>query len=119
MRRLGTAGAIVLLAFLASACAPKNRNLVNAKVFALNPNEFLGQRVFLSGKLAKSGPGGSFFVFADDSGKILVTTERVASPLGCPEGSSVTLSGALTKTEKSGHTYFSLDAPPECGESKK
>ena len=105
--------------FLATACTPKNRNFVKAKVFALNPGEYIGKRVFLVGKVKKTGPAGSFFVFEDESGRVLVTSERVARPTSCEEGAPVTLSGKLLKTPSSDEAFFSMDSLLECGTAQK
>lgn len=99
----------VLLLF---ACAPKPP-LVETKVFVLNPKEYFDKTVQLKGKLAAMGPAGSFIVFEDASGKVLLTTEKLGTPIACKEGSSLAVLGTL---KRFGQTAFmTMDSLQKCG----
>ena len=96
------------------SCTREPRNPVKAKVFALNPNEYIGSKVELSGRVTQIGPGNAYFTLEDDTGRVLVTSERLESRVSCPPNARIALSGRLARLKTAGGLYFSIDEVLDC-----
>lgn len=96
------------------ACTQEARNPVKAKVFALNPQEYVGAPVELSGKVTAVGPAQSYFVVEDETGKVLVTTERLGDRVRCGKDATARLTGRLSQAKASKSFYLSMEALHEC-----
>lgn len=107
--------AVVLLCALAvSGCFSRSTDQGKAKLFVLNPEEYLGTRLTLAGTVSHTVPAESFFILEDDTGKVVVSTHRTASKIDCPVGSRVAVEGALEKLEKKSQYYFAMERLIEC-----
>ena len=109
-------GILVFLLFVCTtaACTGEARNPVKTKVFTLNPSEYIGSKVELSGRVTQKGPGDAYFTLEDDSGRVLATTERLESPTHCPANARIAVSGRLARLNSTTGLYFSIDEVLEC-----
>jgi hypothetical protein len=80
----------------------------------LNPDEYIGSRVYLNGKVQGVGPAEAYLVVEDDTGRIMVGTEQIAHKVGCPTHSKIELAGTLRTLKSVSQPYFSMDSLVEC-----
>jgi len=59
------------------SCVPQSRAPTKIKVLSLNPDEYVGSRVHLSGRVQGVGPADSYLLVEDDTGRIMVGTEQI------------------------------------------
>jgi hypothetical protein len=104
----------VLLSVLVPSCVQQPRVATKIKVLSLNPDEYLGNRVFLSGKVQSVGPAEAYLVVEDDTGRIMVGTEQIAQKAGCPTQAKIELAGTLRTLKSVSQPYFSMDSLVEC-----
>jgi hypothetical protein len=108
------------LVFIFVTCLFQNRGQadtvrsVEIKYFALNPSEYVGKTVELSGQIRSFGPGESWFLFEDATGKVLVTATRLSEPLQCGLGSYARIQGKLTFLGDEFGLYFSMNRLISC-----
>ena len=97
-----------------SGCKDNSVTFVNAKVFALNPDEYVGVRMGFQGKVLREGPGGAWLEVEDETGRLLVGTERLSQRIACPKNSQVQMIGSLSKLREGNVLYFSLENLVSC-----
>jgi hypothetical protein len=117
MRLLRALYAFVTLlacALCASACRKQERVFVNAKVFALNPDQFQGVHVAVRGRVTRVGPASAWFEMEDETGRILVSSERVSTRVRCAEGSQIEAEGVLRSVSGDDGLYFSMENLLHC-----
>jgi hypothetical protein len=89
-------------------------SFVNAKVFALNPDEYLGVRMGFQGRVVSQGPGSAWLELEDETGRLLVGTERLGMRIECGKNSQIKLVGTLTKLKQGNMLYLSVDDLLSC-----
>ena len=104
----------LLLSGLLVSCVPQNRSAIKIKVLSLNPDEYVGSKVQVSGKVSGVGPGESYFLVEDDTGRILVGTEQISRKVGCPSQSNIELLGTLRRLKSVPQPYFSMESLISC-----
>jgi hypothetical protein len=97
-----------------ASCVQHPRAATKIKVLSLNPEEYIGSRVFLNGKVQGVGPAASYLVVEDDTGRIMVGTEQIAHKVSCPPNSRIELAGTLRNLKSVSQPYFSMDSLVEC-----
>jgi hypothetical protein len=101
--------------FLAQAGCKRNEpNFVNAKVFALDPAGYLGVTMAVRGRVVREGPGGAWFELEDETGKVLVSTERLSTRASCSAGSQAAAEGVLQRLSGDEGLYFSMENLIHC-----
>lgn len=105
---------LLALLVVLSACVPNNRTPTKIKVLSLNPEEYIGSRVQLSGKVQGVGPAESYLVVEDDTGRIMVGTEQIAQKISCPANAKIELVGTLRRLKSVSQPYFSMDSLLDC-----
>jgi len=105
---------LTALAVLAGSCARRETSYVNAKVFSLNPDAYLGVRLAVKGRVVREGPAGSWFELEDDTGRVLIGTERLSRRVTCAQGSQAAAEGALRKLSGDQGLYFSMESLIHC-----
>ena len=99
----------VLVSGLLVSCVPQSRAPIKIKVLSLNPEEYIGSKVLISGKVAGVGPAESYLLVEDDTGRIMVGTEQIAQKVGCTTFSQVELVGTLRRLKSLPQPYFSME----------
>ncbi len=102
-----------VLVFLC-ACRTREHLPVQAKILALGSHAVLGKRLVLEGTVSQVGPAGGYFVLEDATGKVMVTTERIAVPWRCPEGATIRVSGEMRPLAEARVLALSLEAVERC-----
>jgi hypothetical protein len=103
-----------LLSFFHFGCEKSEPAYVNAKVFALNPEEYVDTLVAVKGKVVQEGPSSAWSQWEDETGRILVSTETVPYKVACPVGSRVAARGVLRRLSGEQGLYFSLKSLLHC-----
>lgn len=110
-----TAAVVGLLASgLFVSCVPQSRAPIKIKVLSLNPDEYIGSAVHISGKITGVGPAESYLLVEDDTGRIMVGTEQIAQKVGCASLSQVELVGTLRRLKSVPQPYFSMENLLNC-----
>ncbi|MEN9825165.1 MAG: hypothetical protein RI953_910 [Pseudomonadota bacterium] len=104
----------VCFSSLFASCVPQSRAPTKIKVLSLNPDEYVGSRVHLSGRVQGVGPADSYLLVEDDTGRIMVGTEQIAQKTGCLPNSKIELIGTLRRLKSVPQPYFSMDSLLEC-----
>lgn len=104
----------LLLLGLFVSCVPQSKAPTKIKVLSLNPDEYIGSRVHLSGKVQGIGPAESYLLVEDDTGRIMVGTEQIAHKVGCPGQSKIELVGTLRRLKSVPQPYFSMESLLSC-----
>ncbi|MEN9810713.1 MAG: hypothetical protein RLZZ488_2280 [Pseudomonadota bacterium] len=104
----------LLLSGLFVSCVPQSKAPTKIKVLSLNPDEYIGSRVQLSGKVQGVGPAESYLLVEDDTGRIMVGTEQIAHKVGCPGQSKIELVGTLRRLKSVPQPYFSMESLLSC-----
>ncbi|MEY3901936.1 MAG: hypothetical protein RL189_1242 [Pseudomonadota bacterium] len=104
----------LLLSGLFVSCVPQSKAPTKIKVLSLNPDEYIGSRVHLSGKVQGIGPAESYLLVEDDTGRIMVGTEQIAHKVGCPGQSKIELVGTLRRLKSVPQPYFSMESLLSC-----
>ncbi|MEY4064938.1 MAG: hypothetical protein RIR26_1146 [Pseudomonadota bacterium] len=112
--RRGTLAALVLLSAGLLSCVPDKQAPVKIKVLSLNPEEYFGTQIQLKGKVVALGPAEAYWVVEDETGRVLVGTERIARKMGCQSQSQVELEGTLLKLKSVSQPYFSMKKLISC-----
>ena len=97
-----------------ASCVPQPRTATKIKVLSLNPDEYIGNRVYLAGRVQGVGPAESFLIIEDDTGRILVGTEQIAQKVGCQQNSKIEIAGTLRHLKSVSQPYFSMDSLVDC-----
>ena len=105
---------LLLCAAVLGSCRKQERGFVNAKVFALNPDEYLGVHVAVRGRVSREGPASAWFEMEDETGRILVSSERLSSRVACAKGSSAAAEGVLRRVSGADGLYFSMENLLHC-----
>lgn len=114
MRNVLKALALVVLLTGTSSCRKGERMFVNAKVFALDPERHLGVLVSVRGRVIREGPAQAWFEMEDDTGKLLVSSERLSERAGCRQGATVAVEGVLRRVSGAEGLYFSMENLLHC-----
>ena len=101
------------LGFIAS-CAEPPVTFVKAKVFALNPDNFLQKRMGITGKVTRVGPGDAWFEIEDETGKLIVSSERLSQKIDCRPGAIASFVGSLNRLSDGSSLYFSIEKFVSC-----
>lgn len=109
-----TSAAVLILCSAFVSCVPENRGPVKIKVLSLNPEEYFGTPIQLKGKLVSVGPAESYLVVEDDTGRVMVGTERIAQKLSCQKQAQVELEGTLLNLKTVAQPYFSMKKLISC-----
>ena len=96
------------------SCVPQPKSPVKIKVLSLNPDEYIGSKVLLTGKVTGVGPADSYLLVEDDTGRILVGTEQIAAKIGCANQAKVELVGSLRRLKSLPQPYFSMEKMLSC-----
>jgi hypothetical protein len=99
----------VIVSGLLVSCVPQSRAPIKIKVLSLNPDEYIGSKVHISGKVTGVGPAESYLLVEDDTGRIMVGTEQIAQKVGCASLSQVELVGTLRRLKSLPQPYFSME----------
>ena len=99
---------------LAISCVPQSKSPVKIKVLSLNPDGYIGAKLHLSGKVTGIGPADSYLMVEDDTGRIMVGTEQIASKIGCDPQAKVELVGTLRRLKSLPQPYFSMEKLLSC-----
>jgi hypothetical protein len=105
---------VCLTAVCFVSCVPRTVSTTKIKVLSLSPEDYIGSRIHLSGRLQGIGPGESYVIVEDDTGLILVGTEQLTEKIGCERGSKIELIGSLRRLKSLPHPYFSMDTLLDC-----
>jgi hypothetical protein len=105
---------VVSFLFLIFACKQNSPEVITAKSFALAPRDYENVEVSVSGKIVALGPGESFFIVEDETGKIMVSTEKISSQLRCEVGHQLKAVGSLKVLPESLGQYFSISRLESC-----
>ena len=118
MRRLNAPWSALLAVVLAwggaSACTKTERDFVKAKVFALNADDYLGVRVSVKGRVVREGPAAAWFEMEDDTGRVLVSSERLPYRIRCGKGAEAAVEGVLRRVPGAEGLYFSMESLLHC-----
>jgi hypothetical protein len=114
LRRGLALGVLVALVGGAVSCRKGERVFVNAKVFALDPDPYLGVLVAVKGRVIREGPAQAWFEMEDDTGKLLVSSERLSARAGCRQGAAVAVEGVLRRVSGAEGLYFSMENLLHC-----
>lgn len=109
-------GSIVLLALC--GCTQRSLAVLEVKNLALNPREFVGKAFLLQGRVTKPSPGFVTFVMEDETGSVLVTTEKIGYKFNCPAGSRATIAGHVARDSVRDSVYFSAERVEACQPSR-
>ena len=104
---------------LLGGCTKAGPNVIQAKVFALTPEEHLGKPVHVSGILTRPGPGKAYFFLRDETGTVLVTTESLGEPFPCANDTGILAMGVVRKAESTGGTYVSITKVIDCRKAQE
>ncbi len=104
----------IIVAGLCASCVPQPRTATKIKVLSLNPDEYIGNRVYLAGRVQGVGPAESYLIIEDDTGRILVGTEQIAHKVGCQQNAKIELAGTLRHLKSVSQPYFSMDSLVDC-----
>jgi len=96
------------------SCVPDKQAPVKIKVLSLNPEEYFGTRIQLKGKVVSVGPAEAYWVVEDDTGRVMVGTERIAQKMSCQNQAQVELEGTLLKLKSVSQPYFSMKKLISC-----
>jgi hypothetical protein len=96
------------------SCVPQTKAPIKIKVLSLNPDEYIGSKVHLTGKVTGVGPAESYLLVEDDTGRIMVGTEQIAAKIGCNTQSQVELVGTLRRLKNISQPYFSMENLLSC-----
>lgn len=99
--------------FLVS-CSRPPRNLVNIKVFALNPENYLKKNVSVNGKILDLAPAGAGFSLSDSTGTVFVSSELTSEKFRCPKNAHISVDGFLWENSSIQQTYFMMTNVYEC-----
>ncbi len=97
-----------------SSCAKTERDFVKAKVFALNADDYLGVKVSVKGRVVREGPASAWFEMEDETGRVLVSSERLARRIRCSKGSEAAAEGTLRRVPGAEGLYFSMESLLHC-----
>jgi hypothetical protein len=103
-----------LLLFFCFSCKKNSPELVKAKSFALAPKDYENVEVSISGKITALGSGSAFYIIEDDTGKIMVSTEKINSSVKCNVGDLLKAVGALKVLPENLGQYFSITRLESC-----
>lgn len=106
--------ALLLGAPLLLSCTERFRANLEIKNLALNPAEFMGQKFALQGRITSPSPGLVAFMLEDNTGTVLVTTERMAERFPCSVGDRAVIVGRVAKNPKTDSVYVSAESLEEC-----
>lgn len=104
----------ILMSGLFVSCVPQSRAPTKIKALSFNPDEFIGSKIYLSGKVQGVGPAESYLLVEDDTARIMVGTEQIAQKVGCSPNSKIELVGTLRRLKNVPQTYFSMDSLISC-----
>jgi hypothetical protein len=108
---------LLSFAFVALAlhsCKQSSPELVKAKSFALAPKDYENVEVSVAGKIVALGPGESFFIIEDETGKIMISTEKITTVLKCEVGHELKAVGTLKVLPDNLGQYFSISRLDSC-----
>jgi hypothetical protein len=96
------------------SCKQSSPEIVEAKSFALAPKDYENVEVSVSGKIVAFGAGESFFVVEDNTGRVLVSTEKITTQLKCKIGHQLKAVGSLKVLPDNLGQYFSISRLESC-----
>lgn len=115
LRALALAGALALFATpWVAGCQRREPAFVDAKAFALSPEESVGAELAVKGRVVREGPAGAWFELEDDTGRVLVSTERLVGRVSCPVGAQAAAEGVLRGLRGGRGLYFSMHSLLHC-----
>ena len=88
---------------------------IKTNALLMAADQYLHTYQVVEGTVANIGPAGSFFVLEDNTGQLMITTEKSAKAFGCALNSKIKIAGTLQKIEiKQVSYYLSMNRLVDC-----